>query len=1216
MSRRPSRSDLTAPPGPSSALPFVAGLIILLVVGAAILAGRSNLDAAKQVRIADRSALVTRFVDAGIESYNAPAADKIVLSPDDAAANEAQLSSIRTNGAGQSILGAVVVGVDGHRLGARPGDFDIPDAVIRPALDEAIATVSIVITPVFEFDGEPVRAAVEPLGDGNPWGALVMVEPLRGGWLEGLYSGLGSMGGGEGGITLLDANGVVAASWDPSRVGELSPLQRLSGTSGVHTEQSSVDGEAMTFIAFTAETAGLTMVYEEADATLFGDLVAAQRQRDLTVIAAAVLALALLAAFSTLRQRAVLQAHRRTDALLASAHDIVMLVDRDGVVRFVSPTVAAMLGCGQRDVLGRLLHELVLDDHRPRLDEAIAGLDAQGRSDLLGVQLRCPNGPPVWFDLHLALDADPHLPGQLVTCHEIGDRRALEEVLAHRAAHDSLTDLGNRTTFDTSLEQIGARPEPFAVLMIDLDHFKPLNDSLGHDAGDAALRAVAACLRDAVRTTDVVCRLGGDEFGIVLAHTDSAQAFARAERIIAAIRDAWPRIDGSVELDSSIGIAVAHGPVHAPSALVRLADSAMYQAKQDGGGHAVLAPAAPDDPDLWSGHASTPRRTSTEDHPLEPTDRHRSADTATSARSARHRVLTSTRGGLVTWGSTLALTLALVTAGFVANARAMDRLERARLDDRIELLSASNRLNSSLIDSDALMTIVASSMWAFDDPDVMAFVLGLYASAPALGPDGFAVMLDTNGEPIAASPADARAVIDTSDPLWAEALDGTVYMTPVAFVADEAIGQLVLPVTGTDPIEHLLVLGWNHRTAPWSDRVAKLGTLTDSPGGISVTDLNGVATISWDHRLIGTQVLSDELLSRLAARVTDGDVLVEEVPGPDGDQLVIAALVPGSHPVNYGIWTQEASSMFADLHDGQATRDLALAVIVAIALFGLAVVSRRAERTLRRSEGRLGAPLQLSHDIVVVLAPDRSIRFVSAAAAHQLGVDPSSLVDGPLASLVGDDAGPLIHVALDHLSGTSTTALPGQQLIATDGSPRWFDIDLTALRGTQGMAGFLITLHDVTPRIRLEQLLTNQATTDPLTGLLNRAEFGARLDDLTSRRSRQVGSDAILFIDLDHFKPINDTFGHQAGDEVLRVMADRLTATVRAEDFVCRLGGDEFAILLADCDLDLARATVDASVGIALSRTEITNAEELVRAADQAMYEAKRGGRGRYVVDA
>jgi diguanylate cyclase len=160
------------------------------------------------------------------------------------------------------------------------------------------------------------------------------------------------------------------------------------------------------------------------------------------------------------------------------------------------------------------------------------------------------------------------------------------------------------------------------------------------------------------------------------------------------------------------------------------------------------------------------------------------------------------------------------------------------------------------------------------------------------------------------------------------------------------------------------------------------------------------------------------------------------------------------------------------------------------------------------------------------------------------------------------------------------------------------------------------------------------AEQDYLTGLPNRRAFETAMKAREAAARENGTALSVAFCDLDHFKAINDTYGHDTGDRVLQVIGERLTAAVRAEDLVCRLGGDEFAILLHDVTEARARATADrilarvaepigvgdatvalgATIGIALSRPDREHPHRAVRHADQAMYQAKAAGRGRYAM--
>jgi len=203
-----------------------------------------------------------------------------------------------------------------------------------------------------------------------------------------------------------------------------------------------------------------------------------------------------------------------------------------------------------------------------------------------------------------------------------------------------------------------------------------------------------------------------------------------------------------------------------------------------------------------------------------------------------------------------------------------------------------------------------------------------------------------------------------------------------------------------------------------------------------------------------------------------------------------------------------------------------------------------------------------------------------------------------------------------------------------DGSTVWVRDDATLVRDADGMPVFHGVLVDVTREKRLEERLAHEVLHDPLTGLPNRKLFHDRVGHALAAAARSGGAVAVLFVDLDDFKTINDTFGHAAGDEVIVAAARRLQTCARAGDTAARLGGDEFAVLVEDATPELAlalgdrilavlqgtpvgfsgrTAMVGASIGIAVAvRGETT--ETLLRNADLAMYQAKTAGRGRHAL--
>jgi diguanylate cyclase (GGDEF)-like protein len=177
--------------------------------------------------------------------------------------------------------------------------------------------------------------------------------------------------------------------------------------------------------------------------------------------------------------------------------------------------------------------------------------------------------------------------GFVVTFDDITEQRRAEDMISHMAYHDALTALPNRVLFYEKMEELlkpASRSGAFAVFSLDLDHFKSVNDTLGHAIGDKLLQAAAGRMRGCVREVDVVARLGGDEFAIVqVAFTLPADATALATRLIDAVGAPY-QLDGhQVAVGTSIGIAVAPGDGADPNQLMKNADLALYRSKADGG---------------------------------------------------------------------------------------------------------------------------------------------------------------------------------------------------------------------------------------------------------------------------------------------------------------------------------------------------------------------------------------------------------------------------------------------------------------------------------------------------------------------------------------------------------------------------------------------------------------------------------------------------------
>ncbi|MEY2434293.1 MAG: hypothetical protein QOC92_4018 [Acidimicrobiaceae bacterium] len=289
----------------------------------------------------------------------------------------------------------------------------------------------------------------------------------------------------------------------------------------------------------------------------------------------------------------------------------------------------------------------------------------------------------------------------------------------------------------------------------------------------------------------------------------------------------------------------------------------------------------------------------------------------------------------------------------------------------------------------------------------------------------------------------------------------------------------------------------------------------------------------------------------------------------------------------------------------------------------------RAEAEVRRSEERFRSLVQNGTDVVAVVGPAGGLQYVSPSI-ERMGYRTDEFYEH-VGVLHPDD--------IDQAKQTFTAVLasPGE-LITTemrlqhaDGSWRWQDVSFTNWCDDPSVEGIVVNFHDVTDRKHFEDQLAHAAYHDRLTGLANRAGFVHTLEQAAVRARRDHLTTALLFLDLDRFKVINDTFGHNMGDHVLVEVANRLRDCVRAEDTIGRFAGDEFTVLVEDVQpgraADLAdRVTtslrrpfhlhgrdlpVTASVGLVITDT-IESPDDMLRSADLAMYLAKENGRARW----
>lgn len=288
-------------------------------------------------------------------------------------------------------------------------------------------------------------------------------------------------------------------------------------------------------------------------------------------------------------------------SLVQGASEVIMTLERPGRLGYISPAVRGVLGYEPQQLIGSSLYDLIHVEDRRHVIHTVDGfLAGVSPAALVECRVRAARALPlpttgdgtqsIWR--HVEATITRHYGGLVFTIRDVSDRVALQNQLAYNAYHDALTALPNRALFTERLEQAvsqrSAVEHPPAVIFLDLDWFKEVNDAQGHAAGDALLVEAAARLRAAVRAGDTVARFGGDEFA-ALVHGDREGKAARevAERLHAALTRPYDLASGRFVVGASVGVAYWR-PATSAAQLLRQADLAMYEAKNDGKGRVVV----------------------------------------------------------------------------------------------------------------------------------------------------------------------------------------------------------------------------------------------------------------------------------------------------------------------------------------------------------------------------------------------------------------------------------------------------------------------------------------------------------------------------------------------------------------------------------------------------------------------------------------------------
>jgi diguanylate cyclase (GGDEF)-like protein/PAS domain S-box-containing protein len=314
---------------------------------------------------------------------------------------------------------------------------------------------------------------------------------------------------------------------------------------------------------------------------------------------------------------------------------------------------------------------------------------------------------------------------------------------------------------------------------------------------------------------------------------------------------------------------------------------------------------------------------------------------------------------------------------------------------------------------------------------------------------------------------------------------------------------------------------------------------------------------------------------------------------------------------------------------------LSAGLLISLLLFGFALTLTRSRIMAQNSAGRYRAITEGAANVTLVLKKNGEPEYASPSSRDILGFDPDQVSSMDLKSRVHEDDWPKLKARFEKARRMPGKQMPSVQVRVLDGAGQWRHMEgtFTSMLRVAGVQGVVLSLRDLTQLKAAQSELHQLAFYDPLTGLANRQLFRDRLDQVVQRSKRNQEPAALMFLDLDGFKRINDTLGHDAGDELLKQVAQWLLGCVREDDSVARLGGDEFVVLLSRisspdaagivADTILRRLCqrirlndhevgVTVSIGITMIPHDSEDPITLMKYADLAMYRAKDIGRNAY----
>lgn len=492
------------------------------------------------------------------------------------------------------------------------------------------------------------------------------------------------------------------------------------------------------------------------------------------------------------------------------------------------------------------------------------------------------------------------------------------------------------------------------------------------------------------------------------------------------------------------------------------------------------------------------------------------------------------------------------------------------------------------------------------------------------------VLFSHNGFPFASSPFESTFVAPAGKEHSLQIADD-LYRGPdgqnlVALFRQDQRGERPLLAVALLQVDHLL--GFHPETTPGPN------------GSAAIFHHSGLLLARRPHgeQLVGRFFSAGPLFSEILPESSEGVNLASK--STDGVSRIVAYRKLADFPlvVTVGIPIDRALADWQSRLLNSLMIQIAVSLTVVLSLVMLVRTLSRVEKAkleLEEREEHFRSVANSSVDAVISVNHAERIRFWSLGAEHIFNCPSTEAYGMPISCFLHfvTDGNPLtLNQLLENvLPGASqrTFEIQGQRKNGEE-----FPTELSISRGiAAGQSLFTLIVRDVTERKQMEERIRRLASHDNLTGLPNRGLLMDRLDVAMAQVRRQGGQFALLFIDLDKFKPVNDNYGHDAGDRLLKQATQRMLDTVRASDTVARVGGDEFAVLLSNvedevsvsraCETLLAalrrkfsvsghQVMISCSIGVAFYHGQEQTAVELLGRADIAMYAAKRAGKNRY----